>query len=496
MLKWPYTPINNRLTPLKNVSNETWAFWVIVGLHFTVALYYKEVAGLDIAWMQWDELWQTIPVDLIQTDFWNSLWHFHAQPPLFNVYGAIFIKLFFPAHLQYMYLANIILGSLMSGMLFKILIQFSGSIKFSFVAAFISALSPALILYEAYPLYTLLTAFLVTSTVFCLALFCKSRNSRYLYLFVLMINLLILTRTLYHAIILLFAIPLTLFLAKEKWLHMLIVAILISLLSVGWYSKNWLQFGFIGESSWTGIGLWKIASPRYSSEELQSLVEAGKVDEAVANLSVFSKPSLFYPYGFTAVSNIPVMNRDNYNNINILAISEMYRNSALNLIRLNPDRYVINTIMAYVVFTSPSSRFYHLEDNAILMGNHEVFVSQIILGQQFIQQLIPFRDKTMGSILVILLPVNLLIYLMEVLKRNRFSIHKWGEYIRLEAPLVFTVFLILYTMAVSVALEYIENARFQFLVGQLIWAFMATTFYHAFARSKSQILAWFMLTRS
>ncbi len=471
---------------LKNLGRENRYFWIIAGFHFIVALFYKEIIGLDIAWREWDGLWQAIPVDLIQTDFWRSLWYFHAQPPLFNVYGAVFIKLFFPAHLQAMYLANIILGSLLSGMLFKILVRFSGNVKFSFAVAFALALSPALILYEAYPLYTLLTAFLVVSSVFCLALFDASRNHRYLYLFILTINALILTRTLYHIVILLFAIPLALFLAGKKWRRMLVTAVLISLFSVGWYGKNWFYFGFFGESSWTGIGLWKIVSPGYGREELQRLAETGEVDEAVVDLLVFSRPSLFYPYGFTAVSDVPVMNRNDYNNVNILAISRMYRKSALNLIRLHPERYFLNTIMAYVVFTSPPSRFYHLEENAGRMGFHEAFVSQIILGQKYIQQIVPFRDKTMGSILVIILPVTLLIYLWETVKCNRLSRRKWKEYILTEAPLIATVFLILYTTAVSITLEYIENSRFQFLTGHLMWAFIAAVLYRIFAAQKQR----------
>ncbi len=452
-------------------------FWLVAGLHFVVALYYKQVIGLDIAWREWDGLWQTIPTDLLRANLWQSLWHYHAQPPLFNLFGALLLKLFYPHHLEAMHFVYIMLGSLMAGMAYRILWALTNNALLSFVTAVLLALNPTLFLYEAYPLYDLLTAFLIMLSIFCLAIYWAKPRLWPLVAFILTLNLLVLTRSFYHLMILFIAISFALFLARAQWRRLLPVLLLICLLSVGWYAKNAYRFDFFGSSSWLGIGLWKIVGATYSADELATFVEQELITTAVADLPEFSRPSLFVPYGFTATSPIAVLAQDDYNNINILAISQMYRQSALNVLKHDPGHYAVNVILAYMVYTSPPSRFYHLTDNATRMGGHEQLVSQYVLGQRFIQRFLPLRDDTIGSWMAILLPVNFLMYLLWVFKQNRFSSGRWRAYLRADAVMVWLVFMIVYTTAVGITLEYIENVRFQFLVEQPIWIFIVVTTY-------------------
>jgi hypothetical protein len=232
------------------------ASWLISGLHLAVALYYKQVAGLDIAWREWDGLWQTIPADLLRADLWQSLWHSHAQPPLFNLFGALLLRLFHSHHLEAMQVVHILLGALIAGMGYRILWSLTGgSRRVSFVTAVLLALNPTLFLFEAYPLYDLLTAFLVMLTLFFLALYKEYRRLRLLFAFILTLNLLILTRSFYHLLLLLPAIPFALFLARVQRRRLLPALLLISLLSTSWYAKNSYRFDFFGSSSWMGIGL-------------------------------------------------------------------------------------------------------------------------------------------------------------------------------------------------------------------------------------------------
>ncbi|MBX3061167.1 MAG: hypothetical protein KF770_32310 [Anaerolineae bacterium] len=452
-------------------------FWLVFGLHLAVALYYKQVVGLDIAWREWDGLWQVIPADLLRSDLWHSLWHYHAQPPLFNLFGALLLKLFYPHHLEAMYFVYIVLGSFMAGMGYRVLWTLTNNPRLSFVTAVVLALNPTLFLFEAYPLYDLPTAFLVMLSIFCLAIYREKPTLWPLVSFVFTVNLLILTRSFYHLLILLAAIPFALLLAPARWRRLLPVLLLVSLLSVGWYAKNAYRFDFFGSSSWLGIGLWKMVGATYSSEELAVFVEQELVATSVADLPEFSPPSLFEPYGFTATSPVAVLSRDDYNNINILAISEMYRQSALNVLKRDPGHYAVTVILAYMVYTSPPSRFYHFTENAARMAGHEQLVSQYLLGQRWIQRFSPLRDETIGSWMAILLPVNFLMYLLWLFKQNRLSPGRWRAYWRADAVMVWLVWMIVYTTAVGITLEYIENVRFQFLVGQPIWIFIIVTTY-------------------
>jgi hypothetical protein len=442
-------------------------------VHFSIAVFYKEIVGIHIesdpGRDTWDGLWQTLPLESLKTNMVHSVWNLHAQPPLYNMYGAFFIKLFYPHHLQYMHYSNIILGSLLSAILYSILVQLTRDKLLSFLVALLLALNPSLFLYEAYILYTLLAAFLVVLSVFFLSLFSSKKRPVYIYAFVLSLNLLILTRSVYHVIILFIGISIACILAGGQWKKTLVVSVIISLLSIGWYGKNYAKFGFFGGSSWGGLGIWKVASAYYTGEELEALVKENVIQDIVLDVGVFHRPSSYIMYGFSKESDIDVLSRDDYNNINVIDISRMYRRNALYLILHNPLRYLGNVLKAYAHYTRPSSRLMHLAINAGRMQSHEAISSEVIQGHA----LAPLLSKyDFGPFIFFLLPVSMVFYFIIPIRTCGISASKWFDYIRADTVLFFAALLILYTTIVSCVFEYGENDRFRFLVEQLIWAFI------------------------
>lgn len=448
-------------------------------MHFSIAVFYKEVAGVNIEAAPrsntWDDFWQTLPVESLKTNMLLSLWNLHSQPPLYNVYGAFFIKLFYPHHLQYMQYSNIILGSLLSGMLYVLLFHFTRAKVLSLLVALLLALNPSLFLYEAYILYTLLTAFLVVLSIFLLALFSSTKRPAYIYAFVLSLNLLILTRSAYHVIILFVGIPVACILAHKQWRRVLISSLIISLLSIGWYGKNYVKFGFFGGSSWGGFGLWKIAAAYYKGKEFEKLIERRVIQRSVIiDVGVFERPSKFVRYGFNKKSDIDVLSRDDYNNINVIDISQMYRRNALRLIFHDPLRYLGNVLKAYAHYTRPSSRFMHLSFNARKIQSHEAVSSEVLQGHALAPLL---SSYDFGPFLFVLLPVSLFLYFITAIRTYRIKKITWVDYIEMDAAMFFAAFLILYTTVVACFLEYGENDRFKFLVEQLAWAFIISAIY-------------------
>jgi hypothetical protein len=164
-------------------------FLVVSFVHLVVALAYRNILGIDIeadpVRNSWNWFWQTLPAEALRDNLLISIWNLHAQPPLYNLYGALFIKAAHPHYLQWIHSANMILGALLSGMVFFVLLQFTRQQMFSFYTALILALNPALFLYEAYILYELLVAFLVVLCINCLALFSIRKHSFYLGAFIL-----------------------------------------------------------------------------------------------------------------------------------------------------------------------------------------------------------------------------------------------------------------------------------------------------------------------
>ena len=109
-------------------SNRT-CFWIVFLVHASIALIYKEIVGLniaaDLAGNTWDWYWQILPIEALRFNLVESIWNLHSQPPLFNLYGAFFARVFYPNYLQAMHYSNIILGSLLSSMMYGIVLQFT-----------------------------------------------------------------------------------------------------------------------------------------------------------------------------------------------------------------------------------------------------------------------------------------------------------------------------------------------------------------------------------
>ena len=475
---------------------------IIFSVHIIIAIYYKNVAGISIQsgiypgiTYTWDDFWQTIPLDLLKNNLLESIWYLHAQPPLYNLYGAVFAKICYPYHLECLHYTNIILGAILLVMLYWILLYLVQNKLISFVAALLFALYPSLFLYEAFMIYTLFASFLVALSVFCLVLFQLKKQAAYLYLFILCLNLLILTRGVFHPIMLLAAIPLVTVLAgsmpnnvfketpaassgrqgfiasNKQWLKVLVVSLLISLLSLGWYGKNYVQYGFFGSSSWAGLNLWRIATHNYGESELKELVKEGILDEMVVNIEVFSPLEKYAGYGFNRESDIDLLSRPNLDNINVVGISNQYLANALVLIWLDPWRYLTGVKDAYRVYSCHSSaRHFFVKVNASQIPAH-VAVSETATGFWLGDE--PVFTMSICSLFYLLLPASILIYVLLFIKKcGVMPQKKWIQCIRAEAVMRYMAFIITYTTLISSLFEIGENERFKFMIEPLFWIFL------------------------
>lgn len=459
-------------------------FWLLCGLHFGVALFFKLIIGINIeSHVQvgsWDWYWQAVPTANLLAHPLRSIWYFHAQPPVFNLLSALLMRLFFPEHLQALQYTYMVMGALIVGMSYVILLSFTHSRKLALCIALILAMHPALFLNEAYIVYDILVAFEITTLVFLLAVYQLSMPTmriRYLVAFLIVLTLLLLTRSFYHLLFLPLSMVMVCVLAGKHWRRLLIVGLCCTLLPLGWYAKNYYHVGQFGASTWLGIGLWKIASASYSPLELRTLADQGVIDPVVAEVTAYSFPSRYIDYGFAAVTDNAEWERDDFNNINIPAISKVYQTNSLRLIRHDPVRYVQAITSAYFYFSEPASRFYHLEMNLDKIRRYEMIYADIFQAN-FLFRLLNIP----GSITLILLPYTLLLYGALLLRRCGVSPTRWARAIRLDAPMLFTTAIIAYTVIIGCTLEFSENMRFKFAVEAPMWAFMAATLYRRYRR--------------
>ena len=437
----------------------------VAGLHLVVALYYWLGRGVTIVHDYgpdpWSWFWQNVPSDLLRDRALQSLWHLHAQPPLWNVVGALLIKVFGGAHLQALQALNIVLGAATAALCLLLVARLTGSRRWSVGCGLVVALHPALFLYEAYALYTTLVAFGVVAAAYLLERAREPRSTAAALGFVAMVAGLVLTRSLFHLVLLAAAVPMVVALTGRLTRRQLAVLFLLMGIPMGWYGKNAVQHGFFGGSSWYGMGLWRSALFGQERGRLDQLRSRGLL-EPVAALTPFSPPSEYRALGFDRESDVPVLARDNQHNVNVPDISRAYARSAKALIVRTPLRYLRNVITGYGNFCAPSSDFAHLEPNRDRMRLHADLSRLLLLRPAIGAAERLLGTGYVGTVYFVLIPLVVLAALAPVVRVR--SVGDLARLVRTDAAPLFLAGIVAYTALVGSAMELGENARFKFMV--------------------------------
>ncbi len=446
--------------------------------HIIVALFYRYYVGMSITIHpvvnNWDIFFQTAPLDLLQKSPIQTILYFHAQPPLYNILGAILGRLFYPAHLEALYTLYIIFGALMvlmSGVILLQLIPKSGlrNIILAFIAFY-----PSLFVYETYILYTQMTAFLVVVCVFWVAFYQKTQQIIYLYLFIFSLNLVVLTRSFFHPVIIVVAVIVLPLWVTHQRRRVVIVSSFISLLTIVVFVKNLVLFSFWGLSSWSGMNLYQNVMRGYEQSELQALVADGIIDPMVVEVAPFKTASEYEAYGFTKTSEIPVLNNNDRNNINYIEIATQYGDNAMTLIKHDPLTYLKTIKRAYFIYSLPSNRFFHVIDNADKMGLH---------GQIYN----PFLSIKPKSVMFLvhgaIIPIIMVLYILYIVRQAHFSWRGYIAYLRQDKVLLTIFGFVIYGLVVGTTMEFGENYRFKYLTEIPLILLTGKMIYQPFAPS-------------
>jgi len=452
--------------------------FLVIGVHIGFVILYHLTTDLSItaAWT-WDSLVHTLPMSDLRHNLLESLVYQHAQPPLYSLYGIILDVLFGDARPTGMLIVQVIMGAMMCGMSYRLLWHFTGNKTVTLFVSILLALNPALFLFESLILYTLLSTFWILLGVYCLLLYTRTEHNRYLYLFVLMINLLVLTRSVYHIVFLIPVLILVALVVRQNMRRVMIGCLCICLLSVGWYGKNLIVFDSFSGSSWLGMSLWKVAREDYDDNELQDLLKADVLtDRTLIWYRPFMSPSA-YPTFDRVENDVLVLSGDNFNNSVYPEINALYMENALNLIRHDPTRYLNGVLRAYGHYTCPSSTYDLMSDNINTFPASHQAVSVELFHMRGLTQEIANRlgvsDTGACSNLYLILPLVMLGYPLWLLFRYRANWKRWHDGIRRESVLIFIWGIVTFTTVTTSFLEIPENARFKFMIEMPLFVFIA-----------------------
>jgi len=409
-------------------------------LHLAAALLCRFVFGVEIdsdPRLGWDSFWQTVPLVALRDALLENVLTLHGQPPLHNLGVGLLAKLS-AQPLQLLHAIHIVMGAAMCAMASAIAQSASSSSLLGLGVGCLLALHPALLLYEAYPLYTLSTAFWIATALFAVSRFQVDRRDSWLLLFVLALTLLVLTRALYHVVLLVLCIAIATWLAGNRR-RVLVLSLLIAMPAAGFSGRNFVVHGAPGGSTWAGCNLWKIASAGHKDETLRTLARpGGPISPVVLRVPVFSPPAAYRVFGFNRSSDAAALSRNDHHNVNIPEICALYGGAALKLMAHDPVQYAGNVWRAYRQFSLPSSGHGHLRVNA--------------------EKIAPWTSLSkLGPLFLGLVPLAMALPFFSLRHAGG-----WATSLRTQPLLPMAALFIAYTAAVACVADLGENERFKF----------------------------------
>jgi hypothetical protein len=205
---------------------------------------------------------QLLPVSALREQPLRSLWHLHAQPPLFN--AGLSLALWLEDHAGVV--PEVTLACLQLGFLFGtqhallcLALALIPAPRLRRVVYALLLLNPALVLAAAEWTYTLHEAFYLARAALHVQRWSAARRGRHLIACGGWLLALTLTRALFHPAFAILALVVVLCCAPPRTARPHLVAAgttaTFALAALAWPLKNYALFGFCGNSSWLGYNL-------------------------------------------------------------------------------------------------------------------------------------------------------------------------------------------------------------------------------------------------
>lgn len=436
--------------------------------------------------------WQALDVELLRDDLLTSLFYLHAQPPLFNLFAGLTLKIF-TAPDEAVRIVFLLLGLIQVAAIWLLLRRLSVRTWLRYCLAILYIASPAAVLYENYYFYTYPVATILLVSSFCLLRYLEKGRIAWGLAFFFLGAALVLTRSPFHLVWLAMAALIALTGAPGRARRTLLLLAVPLALCLGWYGKNYLLFGSFTSSTWKGWSLSHIATGFLDAGERDAMIREGKISPLAA-LPTFAEPAFYrgvYPPDRPVPDyySHPALNREektgggvNYNHHEFIAVASRFGRDALAVMAARPGAYLRGVSNSFRLYHLPTGSYHFLSPNRRRI---EVYArAWEFLGGSLVSPGDPdyyrqesgrtTRAVSWGSVLAFcLLP---LIVLSRRIRENR--------------PVFFVslyiVFNIVFVTAVSILSDYGDNQRYRFQIIPLMVVALGVLLEIAFTLRKSR----------
>ncbi len=295
---------------------------------------------------------QYLDPEILRHNLAQGIWYLHTQPPLFNLFlglvlklgsgkvaSAVFAGLFFLMGMA------VALGS------YVLMRKLQVSSRLAFIASVCIMVFPPLVRAERWLFYPYPLATLTILAALALCYFELGKKYKWFLLFCLALAIVVLSRSLYHLI--LFMLPSLLLVLV--WVYArkigntkkyLLAAAILFLLASSIYVKNYAQYGIFSSSTWQGMNLMEMTY--YIPQDIkQQMVDKGQVTP-LALVHNTSAPQVYFDYfhlqparGNPVIDNlVKSTGSPNFNNYIYAKMGAESQHNALVLISHHPLDYL------------------------------------------------------------------------------------------------------------------------------------------------------------
>lgn len=435
---------------------------------------------------------QFIDVELLADRLLESLWYYHANPPLLNLFAGVGLKVFGAGAPAFFAVVFHLLGLMTAMAVHALARALADSRLAADIATAILLFSPSFVLYENWLMYSFPAAALVTVSAALLHRYVSTGAAKWGAAFFGALALLLLTRSLFHLGWLVMVTGL-LALAMPGRRRQVLACAAVPLLAVAlWYGKNYYLFGTFSTSTWFGLGLSNVSTLMVTRQELEPLVRRGELSQ-YALVSRYAQTDRLFAEQ-PGPSGVPVLDQVrkstgpyNYNNQQLIAIGRDYAADGLRVIRTFPKSYAIGLVISNRLFFSPSSmNMYFSPGNLAAALPVETVFNPLFYG-------VPARPGLLeqphfGFTRTYFLQVNTSLALVLAwwltlaygYAQARSRAPGSGPAQQARALVIgFIVFTALYVYAIGVAFELGENFRYRWVVEPLFLVLAVTGVTHA-----------------
>jgi hypothetical protein len=340
------------------------------------ALFYYAGVRFDASWLP--DLWQFVDPELLRQDLARSLFYLHSQPPLFNAFLGVVLKLTPVSAEQAVFWGCFLsLGIVLHVALYALVRGIGAGPISAAAAALLFSISPAVICYENWLFYSYPVAVGLTAAAALVHRYVAQRGVAAGLLAFSLVAAVALTHAFFHLAWCLAVLGIVLAAVPRAGRRRSLAVATPLLLVLALYAKNAVVFGqFAASYSWMAMNLASVTLDNAPDAERASLVRDGTLSP-VAKVPPFS-PLEDYPRELppTPRSGVPVLDlrtklsgTSNFHNLAYLEISRRYLRDAIVFVRLRPELYLRNVANGFGIFTLPATQYLFLGPNRVRLSS-------------------------------------------------------------------------------------------------------------------------------